>query len=100
MKMQIIYQCDTKARTTFVKASNESKPCARECNNLRIRSTRVNFINILLANFLYKSELSSFSLITFGFAIFWRQNISEKVAHKMLMKLTPGLLELSMGFPL
>jgi len=39
---------------------------------------------------LYKSELSSFSLVTFGFVIFWRQNIGEKVAHKMLMKSTPG----------
>ncbi len=41
--------------------------------------------------FLYKSKLSSFSLITFGFAIFWHQNIGEKVVHKMLMKLTPGI---------
>ncbi len=26
----------------------------------------------------------------FGFEIFWHQNISEKVACKMLMKLSPG----------
>ncbi len=32
-----------------------------------------------------------FFLITFGFAIFCRQNISEKSTHKMLMKLTPGV---------
>jgi len=32
--------------------------------------------------------LSSFSLVTFGFEIFWRQNIGKKVAHKMLMKVT------------
>jgi hypothetical protein len=51
----------------------------------------VNFINILHTCFLYKSKLISFSLITLGFAIFWRQNIGEKVTHKMLMKLTPGV---------
>jgi len=52
----------------------------------------VNFNNILHAGFLYGSKLSSFSLITFGFAIFWRQNISKKVERKLLMKLTPILL--------
>jgi hypothetical protein len=41
--------------------------------------------------FLYEGKLSSFSQILFGFAIFWHQNISEKVASKKLMKLTPGL---------
>jgi len=51
--------------------------------------TRSHFINILWARFLYKSELSSFSLITFGFAIFWCQNIGKKIAFKMLMALTP-----------
>jgi len=48
---------------------------------------------------LYESELSSFYLITFSFAIFWRQdigkkviqNIGKKVTRKMLMKLTQGL---------
>jgi len=35
--------------------------------------------------------LNSFSLIPFGFAIFWCQNIGKKSAHKMLMKLTPGV---------
>jgi len=35
--------------------------------------------------------LSSISLITFGFAFFWRQNIGKKVLNKMLMKLTPGV---------
>jgi len=39
---------------------------------------------------LHKSKFCSFSLITFGFAIFWRQNIGKKLARKMLMKLTPG----------
>ncbi len=53
------------------------------------KRTRVIFINILRARFLYESKLSSFSLITFGVAIFWCQNIGKKVACKMLMKLIP-----------
>jgi len=53
------------------------------------RHPGVNFINIFCAHSLYESELSSFSLITFGFAIFWCQNIGKKVARKMLIKLTP-----------
>jgi len=52
-------------------------------------SAGANFINILCASFLCESKLSSFSLEMFGFINFWRQNISEKRAHKMLMKLTP-----------
>jgi hypothetical protein len=31
--------------------------------------------------FLYESKLSSFSLIPFDFAIFWRQNIGKKNVH-------------------
>jgi len=54
------------------------------------RDTVVNLINILRAHFSYKSKLSSFSLITFGFAISWCQNSGKKVACKMLMKLTHG----------
>jgi len=52
----------------------------------------VNFIKILRARFLYKSALSSFSQLCFGFG----KRISEKAlsykkrAHKMLMKLTVG----------
>jgi len=30
------------------------------------------------------------SLVAFQLCNFWRQNIGEKFAHKMLMKLTPG----------
>jgi len=52
----------------------------------------VYFINILRAHFSYESKLSSFSLITFGFAIFWCQNIGEKVVHKLLMKLTADVI--------
>jgi len=51
-------------------------------------SAGVNFINILCANFLYDSALGSFSLVTFGFVIFWQTNIRKKGARKMLMKLT------------
>jgi len=39
---------------------------------------------------LYKNELSSFSLITFGLCNIWRQNIGAKCARKMLMKSTHG----------
>jgi len=53
----------------------------------------VNFNNILWTRFLHKSELSSFSLITFGFVIFWCQNIGKKVTHKMLKKLTPEVID-------
>jgi len=56
--------------------------------------SRVNFINLLRTHFLYESKLSSFSLITFGFAIFWHQTFGEKVAPKMLMQLTQELLKL------
>jgi len=58
-------------------------------------SPGVNFIHILCTSFMYESKLSSFSLITFGFAIFWCQKIGKKVAHKMLMKLTLGQNEVS-----
>jgi len=51
----------------------------------------VNFINILLERFSYKSKLRRFSLITFGFVKFWPQNIGAKCASKMLMKLRPGV---------
>ncbi len=51
-------------------------------------SAGVNFIHILCAIFLYDSALGSFSLVTFGFVIFWQTNIRKKGARKMLMKLT------------
>jgi len=47
----------------------------------------VDFINILWALF-WGKQIEQFFLITFGFAIFWHQNISKKFARKMLMKLT------------
>ncbi len=36
-------------------------------------------------------SLCSFSLLQFGFVIFWRKNIGAKAARKMLMKLTTAL---------
>jgi len=51
----------------------------------------VNFINILRSCFLYERTLHSFSVLHFGFVIFWQKDIGEEIAHKMLMKLTPGL---------
>ncbi len=39
----------------------------------------------------YKCKLSSFSLVTIGFVIYWCQNSSVKYTSKMLMKLTPAI---------
>jgi len=50
-----------------------------------------NFINLLRERFLYESALRSFSLLHFGFKIFWQKYIGEKSVHEMLMKLTPGV---------
>jgi len=47
----------------------------------------VNFINIWRSRFSYESKLSSFSQVTFGFVIFWCQNIGAQCKHKMLMEL-------------
>ncbi len=59
------------------------------------RQPGVDFINILHARFSYESKLSSFSLVTFNFAIFGAKILYEKYAFKMLMKLTPGTCVLS-----
>jgi len=40
--------------------------------------------------FLYQSALRSFSLLHFGFVIFWQNDIGKKSERKMLMKLTTG----------
>jgi len=53
----------------------------------------INFIKVLHAHFSYKSELSSFSLVTFWQ---WQKDFGkkalsyEKRVRKMLMKLTPS----------
>jgi len=33
---------------------------------------------------------AAFMCLQFGFVIFWREDFGAKVAHKMLVKLTPG----------
>jgi len=53
-------------------------------------SLGVNFINILLTNFLDESALRSFSLLAIWLCNFWHKNIGAKGLHKMLIKLTPG----------
>jgi len=57
--------------------------------------TGINFINILLMRFLYKSTSGSFSLFTFwrkhSFVILGAKILYEKQALKMLMKLTAGI---------
>jgi hypothetical protein len=37
---------------------------------------------------------AAFMPLQFGFVIFWRKDFGAKAAHKMLVKLTPGLLAL------
>jgi hypothetical protein len=34
---------------------------------------------------------AAFMCLQFGFVIFWQKNFGAKAAHKMLLKLTPGL---------
>ena len=58
------------------------------CLSMMKLTHMVNFTNILQAAFLYKSVLSSFSVLTFRFVIFWRKEIGAKAACKLLVKLT------------
>jgi len=51
----------------------------------------VNYINILLAPFLYESTLGSFSLVTVWLWNFLMPKYCRKAPHKMLMKSTPGV---------
>jgi hypothetical protein len=34
---------------------------------------------------------AAFMFLQFGFAIFWQKDFGAKAAHKMLVKLTPGV---------
>jgi hypothetical protein len=54
----------------------------------------VNFTNILLAAFSYKSSLCSFYVLTIWVVNFWRKDFGAKAAHKMLVKLTPEFHDL------
>ncbi len=38
-----------------------------------------------------KGFCAAFMCLQFGFVIFWRKDFGTKAAHKMLVKLTPGL---------
>jgi hypothetical protein len=53
----------------------------------------VNFTNILLAAFHTKVLCTAFMCLQFGFVIFWQKDFDAKAAHKMLVKLTPVLLD-------
>jgi len=54
--------------------------------NCKLRKAAKNIGEI---DFFLENELSSFSLITFGFVIFGTKILCEKCARKTLMKLTP-----------
>ncbi len=49
----------------------------------------VNFTNILIAAFLYKSNMHYFSVLTVWVCNFWQKDFGAKAAHKMSVKLTP-----------
>jgi hypothetical protein len=52
----------------------------------------VNFTNILRAAFLHESFFcAAFMCLLCGFIIFWQKDFGVKAAHKMLVKLTPGV---------
>jgi len=51
----------------------------------------VNFTNILQAAFPYQSSLHTFYVLTIWVCNFWQKDFGAKAAHKMLVKLTPGL---------
>jgi hypothetical protein len=51
----------------------------------------VNLSNILQTAFSYQSSLHTFICLQFGFVIFWQKDFGAKGAHKMLVKLTPGV---------
>jgi len=51
----------------------------------------VNVTNILRATFSYKIFMSSFYVLTIWVCNFWRKDFGAKAAHKMFVKLTPGL---------
>jgi hypothetical protein len=63
-----------------------------EINNLQSLLLGVNFTNILPAAFSYKSFFcAAFMCLQLGFVIFWRKDFGAKAAHKMLVKLAPGV---------
>jgi hypothetical protein len=61
------------------------------CTHLKALQRTVNFTNILQAAFSYQSSLHSFYVLTIWVSIFWQKDFGAKAAHKMLVKLTPGV---------
>jgi hypothetical protein len=59
----------------------------------------VNFNNILQAAFSYQSSLHTFLCLQFAFVIFWRKDFDAKAAHKMLVKLPPGIRNWQLIYP-
>jgi hypothetical protein len=53
----------------------------------------VNFTNILQAAFSYQSSLRTFYVLTIWVCNFWQKEFGAKAVHKMLVKLTPGMLQ-------
>jgi hypothetical protein len=51
----------------------------------------VNFTNIFQAAFSYESFLCSFYVLTIWVCNFLAKGFWQKTAHKMLVKLTPGI---------
>jgi hypothetical protein len=51
----------------------------------------VNFTNFYELLFRTKVFLRSFYVLKIGFVIFWQKDFGTKAAHKMMVKLTPGL---------
>jgi len=54
----------------------------------------VNFTNILRAAFLHERFCAALMCLQFMFVIFWRKDFGAKAAHKMLVKLTPGVVRM------
>jgi hypothetical protein len=50
-----------------------------------------NFTNILQAAFSYQSSLRTFYVLSLWVCNFWQKDFGAKAAHKMYVKLTPGL---------
>jgi hypothetical protein len=67
-----------------------------ECLSLPSFSILVSILPIfyeqLFAFFHMKVFCAAYMCLQFGFVIFWQKDFGAKAAHKMLVKLTPGLM--------
>ncbi len=59
----------------------------------------VNFINILHTNFSYKDRFSSFFYVHVTRGKLQKQCLYKKIVHKMLMKLTKGVIQIIRDSP-